>query len=105
MNRYWSPELKKKVRQLQEAQEAHKVIIKNVQNTFFTYFDKNYFQWLKVIKNVAYLDCLTSLSISSMEFAEPSCRPQIVDSEYSILEFDELRHPCVVQKLFFVFFY
>ncbi|KAG4306432.1 hypothetical protein PORY_000420 [Pneumocystis oryctolagi] len=99
VNRYWSPELKKKVRQLQEAQEAHKIIIKSVQNAFFTRFDKDYFQWLKVIKSVAYLDCLTSLSISSMEFAEPSCRPEVIDSEYSILEFDDLRHPCVVQSI------
>ncbi|KAG5437252.1 hypothetical protein PCANB_001045 [Pneumocystis canis] len=103
VNRYWSPELKKKIRKLQEAQETHKTVIKNVQNTFFTRFDKDYFQWLKVIKGVAYLDCLTSLSTSSMEFSEPSCRPQIIDAEYSILEFDELRHPCIVSSASFCF--
>ncbi|EMR08607.1 hypothetical protein PNEG_03083 [Pneumocystis murina B123] len=99
VNRYWSPELKVKVRQLQEAREAHKTVIKNVQDSFFSKFDENYFQWLKVVKSIAYLDCLTSLSISSMEFAEPSCRPQIIDSEYSILEFDELRHPCIIPSV------
>ncbi|KTW31605.1 hypothetical protein T552_00243 [Pneumocystis carinii B80] len=99
VNRYWSPELKIKVRQLQEAREAHKIVIKNVRDSFFAKFDENYFQWLKVVKSIAHLDCLTSLSISSMEFGEPSCRPQVIDSEYSILEFDELQHPCVVPSL------
>lgn len=99
VNRYWSPELKAKVRQLQEAQETHKTVIKDVQSTFFTRFNKNYYQWLKVIKSIAYIDCLTSLSISSTDFAEPSCRPQIIDNEYSVIEFDELRHPYVIPSI------
>lgn len=60
-------------------------------------FDKDYSTWLDVVKVVAELDCLMSLSKSSQALGEPAVRPDIVESDQAIIEFEELRHPCVLR--------
>src|SRR5439155_17994956 len=48
------------------------------------------------VKTIAQLDCLISLARSSRALGEPSCRPEFVESSRSVLDFEELRHPCMV---------
>ena len=96
VKRYYSPELRKLVRSLQEAQETHGQIVKEVASRFYARFDEEYTIWLAAVKIVAQLDCLISLAKASASLGEPSCRPHFVDSPRSILEFQELRHPCML---------
>ena len=99
VKRYYSPELRALVRQLQEAQETHGQIVKEVAGRFFTRFDQDYSIWLAAVRIIAQLDCLISLAKASSALGEPSCRPEFVDDERSVLEFEELRHPCILTNV------
>jgi DNA mismatch repair protein MSH6 len=52
---------------------------------------------METIKIVAELDCLLSLSKSSAALGEPSVRPEIVEADTAFVEFEELRHPCLLR--------
>ena len=99
VKRYYSPELRKLVRQLQEAQETHTQIIKEVSGRFFARFDTDYKTWLAAVRIISQLDCLISLAKASSGLGEPSCRPVFVDDERSVLEFEDLRHPCMLPNV------
>lgn len=97
--RYYFSELKQLVRQLQEAQETHGQIVKQVASKFYARFDLDYSLWQQVIRIVAQLDCLISLAAASAALGEPSCRPKFFEADNSFLEFEELRHPCMVSHV------
>ena len=99
VKRYYSPELRSLVRQLQEAQETHAQIVKEVSGRFLARFDEEYMTWLSAVRIVAQLDCLMSLAKASSGFGDPCCRPTFVDDERSILEFEDLRHPCMLPNV------
>lgn len=97
--RYYSPELRSLVRRLQEAQETHGQIVKEVAGRFFTRFDEDYNTWLAAVRITAQLDCLISLAKASSTLGEPSCRPEFVDDDRTIVEFEDLRHPCMLPNV------
>ncbi|TAQ84034.1 hypothetical protein B7494_g7644 [Chlorociboria aeruginascens] len=97
--RYYFEELTNLIRQLQEAQETHGQIVKEVASRFYTRFDQNYNTWLQAVKVIAQLDCLISLAAASSALGEPSCRPTFVEAERSVVEFEELRHPCMLPNV------
>lgn len=99
VKRYYFRELSDLVRDLQEAQETHGQVVKQVTGRFYARFDEEYHTWLAAIKIIAQLDCLISLAAASAALGQPSCRPVFVDSERSILEFEELRHPCILPNV------
>lgn len=101
VKRYYFPELRALVRNLQEAQETHSQIVKEVAGRFFARFDENYDIWLASIRIIAQLDCLISLAKASSSLGYPSCRPEFVDDSNgrSTLELVELRHPCLLTKV------
>ena len=99
VKRYYSPELRGLVRKYQEAQERHGQIVKEVAGRFFAKFDKDYETWLAAVKIVAHLDCLISLARASSSLGEPTCRPEFVEDERSILELEDLRHPCMLSSV------
>ncbi|CAG8546606.1 8518_t:CDS:10 [Diversispora eburnea] len=99
VNRYWNPTLQKLVRDLQEALEVESNVSKSLNGRFYEKFDAHYHEWLLTVKIIAELDCLLSLANSSSSLGEPCCRPQFVRQDPSILEFEELRHPCVVSGI------
>lgn len=99
LKRYYTPELRVLVRQLQEAQETHGQIVREVSSRFFKRFDQNYSTWSTAVGIIAQLDCLISLAKASTSLGEPSCRPVFVDDERSVVEFEELRHPCVLPNV------
>lgn len=98
VKRYYSPELRSLVRQLQEAQETHSQIVKEVAGRFFIRFDKDYSTWLATVQIIAQLDCLISLAKASSALGEPSCRPEFVDGR-TVVEFEDLRHPCMLPNV------
>lgn len=99
VKRYYSPELRTLVRRLQEAQETHSQIVRDVAGRFHARFDEDYLTWLAAIKIVAQLDCLMSLAKASSSLGEPCCRPAFVDDERSVLELEDLRHPCMLPNV------
>ncbi|KAF9888783.1 DNA mismatch repair protein msh6 [Aspergillus nanangensis] len=99
VKRYYFPELRALIRQLQEAQETHSQIVKEVAGRLYARFDEHYATWLASIRIVSQLDCLISLAKASASLGQPSCRPTFVDDERSVLEIEELRHPCLVSSV------
>ena len=99
VKRWYFPELTKLVRQLQEAEETHSQLVRDVAARFCKKFDVDYETWLQAIQIVAQLDCLVSIAKASTSLGEPSCRPEFVDDERSVLEFKELRHPCMINTV------
>lgn len=97
--RYYFPELTSIIRDLQETQETHGQIVKEVASRFYARFDEDYKTWLQAVKVIAQLDCLVSLAAASSALGSPSCRPKFVDLERSVVEFEELRHPCVLPNV------
>lgn len=99
VKRYYSPELRALVRKLQEAQETHGQIVKEVSGRFFKKFDEDYVTWLAAVRIVAQLDCLICLAKASSALGEPSCRPEFVHDERSVVDFEDLRHPCMLPNV------
>ena len=99
VKRWYFPELTNIVRELQEAEETHSQLVREVAARFFRKFDVDYDTWIKAIRIVAQLDCLVSLAKASASLGQPSCRPQFVDQERSVVDFEELRHPCMINTV------
>ncbi|KAK3313063.1 muts domain V-domain-containing protein [Apodospora peruviana] len=99
VKRYYFKELEDLVRELQEAEETHSQIVKEVASRFFKRLDADYEVWLQAIRIISQLDCLVSLAKASSALGEPSCRPVFVDDERSVLKFEDLRHPCMVNTV------
>jgi DNA mismatch repair protein MSH6 len=99
VKRYYFSELQELVRDLQEAQETHGQVVKLVAGRFFARFDEDYSIWNAAVKVIAQLDCLISIAAASAALGEPSCRPTFVEQERSVVEFEELRHPCVLPNV------
>lgn len=98
VKRYWSPEVEKKVRELLEAREIHKTVVSEMQGRLYGRFDADYDKWMQVVRSVAHLDCLVSLSVfNEIGLGEPKCRPRFIDGGgiRSFVEFGDLRHPCI----------
>ncbi|KAF4549637.1 MutS domain V-containing protein 1 [Elsinoe fawcettii] len=96
VKRYYFPQLRKLVQTLKEGQEVHAQIVKQVAGRFYARFDEDYPVWLAAVKIVAHLDCLISLAKASSSLGSPSCRPTFVDTERSVLDFTDLRHPTML---------
>ena len=99
VTRYYSPELRKLVRELQEARETHGQVVKDVAIRLQSRFDEDYNTWLAAVKIIAQLDCLISLAKASASLGEPSCRPTFSETKRTVIEFEELRHPCMAHTV------
>lgn len=99
VKRYYFKELTALVRRLQEAEETHSQLLREVSLRLFKRFDVDYEVWLQAIRVVSQLDCLVSLAKASSSLGEPSCRPVLIDEERSVVEFAELRHPCMLNTV------
>ncbi|KAI0018584.1 muts domain V [Xylariomycetidae sp. FL0641] len=97
--RYYFKELTALVRQLQEAEETHSQLVRDVALRLFQRFDVDYETWLQAIRIISQLDCLVSLAKASSSLGEPSCRPEFVDEDRSVVELTELRHPCMLNTV------
>ncbi|TKA55262.1 hypothetical protein B0A53_02232 [Rhodotorula sp. CCFEE 5036] len=95
LSRYYTPETTRMIADLKEARERKQMVINDFQYKLYGEFDKHYSTWMAVIKAVAQLDCLLSLSKSSAALGEPCVRPEIVEAETAFADFEELRHPCI----------
>ncbi|PFH50600.1 hypothetical protein AMATHDRAFT_80735 [Amanita thiersii Skay4041] len=92
-SRYVVGSLQRKVRQLKEARETRNSVIKSFKNRLFDEFDADTATWLRAIRVFAELDCLFSLAKASIALGEPTCRPEFVEGDSALVDFEELRHP------------
>ena len=92
--RYWSPEVKKVVKQLMEAKELHKMICVELKDRIYANFDKSYEKCIKIVSSIGNIDCLLALTRSSEMMGFPICRPEIVENDFSFIDFKQLKHPC-----------
>lgn len=99
VTRYYTPELRKLVRTLQEAQESHGQISREVATRFCGRFGEENKIWLAAVKIIAQLDCLISLAKASASLGEPSCRPVFTEAKRTVVDFQELRHPCMLNTV------
>lgn len=56
-------------------------------------FDHDRDVWLRAVKALAELDCLLSLAKASTAMGEPACRPEFIERDDAMVDFEELRHP------------
>ncbi|KAI8143577.1 muts domain V-domain-containing protein [Fennellomyces sp. T-0311] len=96
VNRYYDLDLKEMVQKYKELLETRNAFIKDFTSKVYGEFDQHYQDWLAATQHIAHLDSLMSLAKGSAKLGEPSCRPQLVDQENSVLEFRDLRHPCMI---------
>ncbi|KAG6059312.1 hypothetical protein E4U17_006499 [Claviceps sp. LM77 group G4] len=105
VKRWYFPELTQLVRELQEAEELHSQLVREIASRLFRKFDVDYATWLLAIKIIAQLDCLVSLAKASTMMGQPACRPQFFDDgdgqeeRRSFVDFEELRHPCMTSTV------
>ncbi|PWN33880.1 DNA mismatch repair protein Msh6 [Meira miltonrushii] len=95
VKRYYPPKVRQLVKQLKEGRETKLVAFKDFQASLFEQFQKNGDQFLQAVKGIAEMDCLVSLAKASYAMGEPSCRPEFVESDTAVVDFEELRHPCM----------
>jgi DNA mismatch repair protein MSH6 len=97
VKRYYTPELRRLVRDLLEARENHAAIVKEVASRFYARFDKDYSSWLSAVNVISQLDCLISLSRASASLGSPSC---IADADArTTVSFTDLRHPTMLTSV------
>lgn len=96
VKRFWSPEVRKLVRELMEQKELHKMVCESLKFRMYEKFNKHYSIWLSTIRNIANIDCLIALTKTSESIGYPSCRPSFESADKGFIEFKELRHPCFI---------
>lgn len=99
VHRYWTRTIQDYVKDIMEAREMRDETLRTLKLRIFAKFDENYSAWLDVIRNIAELDCLLSLFTCKSVLGSPSCRPEFVEGTNSLLELEELRHPCIMQGM------
>ncbi|KAI8928158.1 muts domain V-domain-containing protein [Entophlyctis helioformis] len=97
VSRYYNATIRSLVGELLEAREVREAAMRNIKSRIYEKFDTRYTGWMTVIKSVAELDALMSLATCRNSMPEPVCRPEFVESEQSVLDVEELRHPCIMQ--------
>ncbi|KAI7879177.1 hypothetical protein K492DRAFT_217243 [Lichtheimia hyalospora FSU 10163] len=93
--RYLDHQLKDKIQEYKELRETKSAFIKDFSKVVYEQFDENYTVWLKAVRCIAEIDALASLAKASADLGE-SCRPEILEQEESLVQFEQLRHPCVI---------
>ncbi|GAA5799547.1 hypothetical protein HPULCUR_004963 [Helicostylum pulchrum] len=106
-NRYYDQTVKSLVLEFKELKETKNAFVKKFATQVYTKFDDSYPLWLSAVQNIAELDALMGLAKGSIQMGdqfmysstfmlEPACRPTFIEQERGVIEFEELRHPCVV---------
>lgn len=95
VKRYYPPSIRALVKQLKEGRETRVAALKEFQARLFAQFREHSEVFLAAVKGLAELDCLVSLAKASHAMGEPTCRPEFIEHETAVLDFEELRHPCL----------
>ncbi|XAR61404.1 hypothetical protein NMG60_11035096 [Bertholletia excelsa] len=82
--RYWTPDIKKLIGELSQAESEKESKLKSILQRLVGRFCEHHDKWRQLVSTVAELDVLISLAIASDYYEGPSCRP--IFSELSCQE-------------------
>ncbi|PQQ15074.1 DNA mismatch repair protein MSH6 [Prunus yedoensis var. nudiflora] len=81
--RYWTPNIKKSLTELSEAETDKESSLKSILHRLIGQFCEHHLKWRQLVSVTAELDVLISLAIASDYFEGPSCRPVIMSSSFA----------------------
>ncbi|KAE8195361.1 hypothetical protein CF336_g3121 [Tilletia laevis] len=93
--RYYPEDVRDLVQELKEGRETRLAALKDFMQVAFAAFRDDSREYTAAIKTLAEIDCLLSLAKASYAMGEPTCRPEFVESDAALIQFEELRHPCI----------
>ncbi|XP_062143527.1 DNA mismatch repair protein MSH6 [Alnus glutinosa] len=95
--RYWTPNIKKLVGELSQAESEKESSLKSILQRLIGHFCEHHDKWRQLVSATAELDVLISLAIASDYYEGPTCRPSILGSsnpdEVPCLSAKNLGHP------------
>ncbi|PIM97702.1 Mismatch repair ATPase MSH6 (MutS family) [Handroanthus impetiginosus] len=94
--RYWTPEIKRLIGQLSQAESEKESKLKSILQRLIGRFCENHVKWRQMVSTVAELDVLISLSIASEYYEGKTCCPILAQShldEVPFLSAKSLGHP------------
>ncbi|KAL5863022.1 hypothetical protein ACOSQ3_000536 [Xanthoceras sorbifolium] len=81
--RYWTPNIKKLLGELSQAESAKESALKSILQRLIGQFCEHHNKWRQLVSAMAELDVLISLAIASDFYEGPTCRPVILGSPCS----------------------
>ncbi|OVA16806.1 DNA mismatch repair protein MutS [Macleaya cordata] len=81
--RYWTPQIKKLLGELSQAEAEKESKLKSILQRLIGCFCEHHVRWRQLVSATAELDVLISLAIASDYYEGPTCRPTILDSSCS----------------------
>lgn len=99
---YYSPDVRDLVLALKESRETRTAALKQFQAGLFARFHEESGQYLTAVRALAEIDCLQSLALASYAMGEPTCRPELVECDTALVNFEDLRHPCIAVTTDFI---
>ncbi|GLT71905.1 hypothetical protein SLA2020_438890 [Shorea laevis] len=95
--RYWTPNIKKLLGELSQAESEKESSLKSILQRLIGHFGEHHDKWRQLVSATAELDVLISLAIASDYYEGPTCRPIILGSsnpdEVPCLSAKNLGHP------------
>ncbi|PSS14723.1 DNA mismatch repair protein [Actinidia chinensis var. chinensis] len=95
--RYWTPNIKKLIGELSQAESEKESKLKSILQRLVGCFSEHHNKWRQLVSTVAELDVLISLAIASDYYEGPTCRPIIsglpCPDEVPFLRAKSLGHP------------
>ncbi|PRQ21660.1 putative DNA mismatch repair protein MutS [Rosa chinensis] len=95
--RYWTPNIKKSLTELSQAESDRESSLKSILQRLIGQFCEHHIKWRQLVSVTAELDVLISLAIASDYSEGPTCRPVIMSSsdtdEVPLLSANSLGHP------------
>ncbi|KAF7818144.1 DNA mismatch repair protein MSH6 [Senna tora] len=95
--RYWTPDIKKLLSQLSQAESEKESSLKSILQRLIGRFCEHHTKWRQLVSATAELDVLISLAIASDYYEGPTCRPKVLSSlctkEAPCLAAKSLGHP------------
>ncbi|KAH9730731.1 DNA mismatch repair protein MSH6 [Citrus sinensis] len=94
--RYWTPNIKKLLGELSQAESEKESALKSILQRLIGQFCEHHNKWRQMVAATAELDALISLAIASDFYEGPTCRPVILDScsnEEPYISAKSLGHP------------
>nr|XP_011465355.1 PREDICTED: DNA mismatch repair protein MSH6 [Fragaria vesca subsp. vesca] len=97
--RYWTPNIKKSLTELSQAESERESSLKNILQRLIGQFCEHHIKWRQLVSVTAELDVLISLAIASDYYEGPTCRPVIMSSsdteEVPLFSAKSLGHPVI----------
>ncbi|KAL5560992.1 hypothetical protein UlMin_030739 [Ulmus minor] len=78
--RYWTPNIKKSLGELAQAESEKEASLKNILQRLIGHFCEHHIKWRQLVSTTAELDTLISFAIANDYYEGPTCQPIILTS-------------------------